>query len=352
MPHPASGQGSLPPQAGRVDWVDIAKGFCIVFVVMMHSTLGVEAAAGETGFMGLVVAFAKPFRIPDFFLIAGLFLPFVIDRPWARYFDRKVLHFAYFYALWVTIQFAFKAPAFASEYGPVGAVQLYLLSFVEPFGTLWFIYMLPIFFALTKAVRHVPVWIVFSLAAVLEIAPIHTGWLLIDEFASRYVYFYLGYALASHLFALAERVRAHALLGFIGVAAWALTNGLAVFSGVADWPFVSLLVGLMGASAVVAVSVLLTTSRIGEPLRYAGERSLIIYLAFFLPMAVTRTVLLKTGIIPDVGMISLLVTLAGVVGPLVFASMIARLGILGFLFERPSWARLNPMPRRGLVPAE
>ena len=28
---------------GRVDWVDYAKGFCIVMVVMMHSTLGVEA---------------------------------------------------------------------------------------------------------------------------------------------------------------------------------------------------------------------------------------------------------------------------------------------------------------------
>ena len=27
---------------GRVDWVDYAKGFCIIFVVMMHSTLGVE----------------------------------------------------------------------------------------------------------------------------------------------------------------------------------------------------------------------------------------------------------------------------------------------------------------------
>ena len=33
------------PQAARVDWVDYAKGFCIVMVVMMHSTLGVELAA-------------------------------------------------------------------------------------------------------------------------------------------------------------------------------------------------------------------------------------------------------------------------------------------------------------------
>ena len=59
---------------GRVDWVDYAKGFCIIMVVMMHSTLGVEAAAGETGWMHHVVEFARPFRMPDFFLISGLFL--------------------------------------------------------------------------------------------------------------------------------------------------------------------------------------------------------------------------------------------------------------------------------------
>ena len=39
------------PQTGRVDWVDYAKGFCIVMVVMMHSTLGVEQAAGHEGWM-------------------------------------------------------------------------------------------------------------------------------------------------------------------------------------------------------------------------------------------------------------------------------------------------------------
>jgi uncharacterized membrane protein YcfT len=57
------------PLAGspvRVDWVDYAKGICIVMVVMMHSVLGVEAAAGQTGFMHWLVMFAKPFRMPDF----------------------------------------------------------------------------------------------------------------------------------------------------------------------------------------------------------------------------------------------------------------------------------------------
>src|SRR5688572_30702238 len=130
----------------RVDWVDCAKGFCIIMVVMMHSTLGVGDAVGREGFMHTVVAFAKPFRMPDFFLISGLFLARVIDRDWRTYLDRKVVHFAYFYVLWVTIQFALKAPMLAAEHGWSNLSGLYLFSFIEPFGTLWFIYMLPIFF--------------------------------------------------------------------------------------------------------------------------------------------------------------------------------------------------------------
>src|SRR6201990_3237285 len=119
------------PAASRVDWVDYAKGICIVMVVMMHSVLGVEAAAGQTGFMHALVAFAKPFRMPDFFLISGLFLAIVIDRDWRTYLDRKVVHFAYFYVLWVTIQFGFKASSFAAHSGWSHVGLLYLQSFIE-----------------------------------------------------------------------------------------------------------------------------------------------------------------------------------------------------------------------------
>src|SRR5262252_7383604 len=144
------------PHSERVDWVDYAKGFCIVMVVMMHSTLGVEAALGHEGWLHHAVAFAKPFRMPDFFLISGLFLARVISRDWRTYLDRKVVHFAYFYVLWVTLQFAVKAPHFAAQHGWLGVLWLYAESFIEPFGILWFIYLLPIFFVVTKATRRVP----------------------------------------------------------------------------------------------------------------------------------------------------------------------------------------------------
>ena len=66
-------------------------------VVMMHSTLGVELAAGKVGYMHHVVEFSRPFGMSDFFLILGLFLSRVVDRDWQTYLDRKVLHVAYFY---------------------------------------------------------------------------------------------------------------------------------------------------------------------------------------------------------------------------------------------------------------
>ena len=93
----------------RVDWVDYAKGICIILVVMMHSTLGVEKAAGELSWLNGFIEWARPFRMPDFFLISGLFLASRIDRPWRQYLDTKLVHFAYFYILWMTIQFAMKS---------------------------------------------------------------------------------------------------------------------------------------------------------------------------------------------------------------------------------------------------
>src|SRR3954453_13654279 len=154
---------AAPVAGARAAWVDYAKGICIVMVVMMHSVLGVERAADQTGFMHVLVAFAKPFRMPDFFLISGLFLSVVIDRDWRTYLDRKVVHFVYFYLLWVTIQFGFKAPSFAAASGWAHVGMLYLESFIEPFGTLWFIYLLPVFFVITKLTRRAPrsaIWIV------------------------------------------------------------------------------------------------------------------------------------------------------------------------------------------------
>ena len=340
------------PAGPRVELVDYAKGICIVMVVMMHSVLGVEAAAGQTGFMHALVAFAKPFRMPDFFLISGLFLSVVIDRDWRTYLDRKVVHFAYFYLLWVTIQFGFKAPGLAAESSWPHVGYLYLESFVEPFGTLWFIYLLPVFFVVTKLTRRVTPLAVFAVAALLESAHVASGWKVIDEFCARFVYFFAGYWLAAYVFALSDRARGNPALAVVALVLWALINGVLVEFGYSERPLISLALGLAGACAIIVAGTLLAHMRWLDFLRYCGEHSIVVYLAFFLPMAATRTLLLKTGAIPDIGTVSLIVTIAGVAGAILIwrAALAAR---ANFLFERPIAFWIAPKkPGAVLQPAE
>jgi uncharacterized membrane protein YcfT len=336
---------------GRVDWVDYAKGFCIILVVMMHSTLGVEAAAGRAGWLHPVVAFALPFRMPDFFMISGLFLANVIERPWRQYLDRKVVHFAYFYLLWMTIQFAFKAPLLAQEYGAGEMARLYLLSLIDPFGTLWFIYLLPVFFVFIKLTRRVPVPVIWLFGAALEIAHVKTGWMVPDEFAARFVYCYTGYVIAQPIFALTARAQAKPLIALGGLLLWGSVNGTLVHFQYEQMPFISLLLGLIGAAAVVTAAALMAMSDLFKPLRYCGRNSIVIYLAFFLPMAATRTVLLKSGLIADVGTMAALITLAGVIGALALFWAV-RGTWARFLFERPEALHLTPPKRPALQPAE
>ena len=336
----------LAVSSERIDWVDYAKGICIIMVVMMHSVLGVEVAAGQTGFMHHVVEFARPFRMPDFFLISGLFLSRVIDRDWRTYLDRKVVHFAYFYVLWVTIQFGFKAPGLASEMGWSRTGWFYLESFIEPFGTLWFIYLLPVFFVVTKLTRHWPPLAILGGAIALEMARVNTGWTAIDEFASRFVYFYAGYLFADQVFALSGRARTRPWLALAGLAVWAIVNGALVHLGVADWLVLSLGLGVAGACAIVVAGTLLAKLDWFGALRFCGEHSIVIYLAFFLPMAATRTVLLKTGLISDIGWVSLIVTVAGVVGALAIWWLARRKGA-DFLFARPAAFWIAPAKPRG-----
>jgi uncharacterized membrane protein YcfT len=261
------------------------------------------------------------------------------------------VHFAYFYVLWVTIQFAFKAPMFAAEQGWGGVALSYLEAFIEPFGTLWFIYLLPIFFVVIKLSRNVPWPAIWLIGAALEMAHINTGWTAIDEFAHRFVYIYTGYVFASRVFDFTAGVQRAPVLALGGLALWALLNGGLVAAGVADWPLISLGLGLLGAGAVVATGALLAKSHLFDALRYCGQNSIVIYLAFFLPMAATRIVLLKTGIIADLGLVSLMVTLAGVIGALIWFWAV-RNTPFRFLFERPAWARLKPRRAPTLQPAE
>lgn len=332
---------AVRPSASRLDWVDVAKGICILLVVMMHATLGVEKATGTETSLNAFIEWARPFRMPDFFLISGLFLAARIDRPWRSYLDTKVVHFAYFYVLWLTIQFALKAPGMVADNGAAATALDYLTSFVVPFGTLWFIYLLAIYFVVTKLLQPVPRWLVLSVAALLHIFAPETGVFIVDEFSNRFIFFYSGFALAPVVLSFAERMRTSPqLLLALGLAVWAVMNALAVSSGITHVRGPDLVFSYIGIGAVIAFSVLLTEVGAGRALAYCGRNSIVIYLAFTVFMGPARIVLLKIAGAEWATMIALASALAGVLGALALQRLVSGTRA-DFLFVRPAMFRLS-----------
>lgn len=331
--------------AAHIAWIDYAKGFTIVLVVMLYANEMIESAAGLKGWLDYVVAFARPFRMPDFFLISGVLLPFAIERSWRLYLDRKVAHFAYFYVLWLTILVAFESPWIAAKAGWPGVGLLYLKSFVHPYSLLWFIYLLAVFFVVTKLVRRVPPALVWTLAAALQVAGLESGIKVLDKFAMYYVFFYTGYLLSPQVRRLADCVAARPAPGLAALGAWGVTEAYLVFAGYAGLPGVGLALGLLGAAAVVALSALMSKTRWAAPLAYCGRHSIVIYLAFFIPLTVTRQLLAYSGWVSDVGWMALIGTLGAVLGALAMHRLVKGTR-LAFLFERPARFFLSQTLRR------
>lgn len=331
----------------RVAWVDYSKGICIVAIVCLLASRYVQGLAGTEGWVQYWVDFAHPFRTDAFFVIAGLFLSRTIDRSWRGYLDKKVVHFGYFFALWSS--FYFVAAVFNGEFADGRPLWLhYLYWYVEPFKQLWFIEMLPIFFLVTRLVRRVPWIIVLTLAAMLQIWGPESDFRQVERFCERYVFFYAGYIFAPLVFTLAKAAASARVKAVLLLVVWAAVNEWLVLADVAEAPVVGLLLGFAGSGAVVAVASLLSGSRSMDWLRYLGEHSIILFLAFY-PFTVLagRTVAQLEGL--DVGWQTVIVTIVSVTAPILLYWAVRRTPFK-FIFDRPRWASLERRSSAKVLP--
>ncbi len=350
----------------RLDWVDMAKGLSIFLVVTMYCASSIGEETGQSGFLHWTIAFAMPFRMPEFFLLSGLFLSQVIDRPWRAFADRRVVHYFYFYALWALIHIIFKVGLVAGN--PVGAAGYLAWAIIEPYGVLWFIYMLAVFGLVSKLLHDIraPHWVVLGVAAILQMANIKTGSYLVDQSAAYYIYFYAGYVFAPQLFRLADWSVNHVARALAVLTIWAVINAVMVFSpgfrmdpvhiemGWGARPGLHLILALAGSAAICVIASLLNRLPWMSWLRWMGTKSLAIYVAFVLPMGIAREILVRLGI-NEPNLTGALMMVAAIVGPLVLWWITGKTGFGKFLFERPAWAHL-PGTRRdtkaSAVPAE
>jgi len=333
-------------RSDRYGWVDVAKGICIVAVVCLYARSAIAHAFGSAGWLEAWTAFARPFRMPDFFLLSGLFLGMVIDRPWRSYLDTKVVHYVYFLALWVALVYGYEA-AFMPDFPGRGesallAVKRYFYYLYHPDHMLWFIQVLPMYFVVTRLARQaLPSWVVFAGAAALMLWRVDSGIAAFDNFCQYYVFFLCGYLFASQIFRFADQVKQRPGLAWPLFLVWIFVNQAAVSAGWTSSSTGALVFGFIGISAVIAVSCLVAGVRGLSWLRFLGANSIVVYLGFYIPLQVFIALYQRSGWAWDIDVLATVLVVASTAAP-VLLFLGVRNTRARFLFERPAWARLPP----------
>jgi uncharacterized membrane protein YcfT len=327
----------------RYHWVDYAKGICILAVVSLYANSSAVFYFQTSGLTQYWVDFAKPFRMPDFFLISGLFLARAIDKPWRHYFDRKVFHYLYFFGLWTFISWCLMIAKGELKESPVDSIKsLISMLVLWPHHQLWFILMLPLYFFATRLTKSIPVWVMFPVLCLLQMfPPYHFSIYTLNDFGERYVYFYAGYAFAPFFFSFAEKVKQAGLWVLLGILAWVTINSFLVFSGFAKHTPVLLVLGFAGALGVISLAVLLEKARIFNWVRYLGEHSIAIYLPFnWFMFAIAYLVASKFN--GGLAGVYILVIMSGsILASIALYIVTKKITTLSFLFVRPNWIRLS-----------
>lgn len=329
----------------RYAWVDFAKGFCIVAVVALWVSHEFEARGltSQITWLNRFVWFAGPFRMPDFFLISGLFLSRVIDRPWKSYLDTKVVHYLYFFLLWTLIivptmwLIGRDTPDTVAQ--AAGQIGDKLIG--TPFAMLWFIMFLSIYFVFIRLTRWVPTWLMFPAAVAMMLFPLTTGQYHLDRFGVYFVYAYAGHVFANRFFALAEWTRSHKRLAIALLLVWVVVNKFAVQAGWAEVRPPLLVLAFVGISAVVMASSLVCDFRQATWITYLGKNSIAVYLGFYIPMVLIVEAMRRSPLAEQLGLIGA-AAVVGSVAISVGAFVLAKRFGLGFLYVRPAWARLVP----------
>ncbi|MBQ1044660.1 MULTISPECIES: pyridoxal-phosphate dependent enzyme [unclassified Micromonospora] len=355
-------EGSAPP-GDRVVWADVAKGACIVLVVLWHVVvkdyLRIDWRVGlpVPGAWGLLGEQLLPLRMPLFFAISGIFAANAVARPWRLSGRPRIARNLYLYAVWLLIHTALLAlaPGFPTDRATNPGELLAQLT-VTP-SNLWYLYALALYFVIAKALRRVHPAVLLTAAGVLS-AVAATG--LLDSPGNRgqvyqnLVFFLAGVHLKPYLTRWADGVSTRRLAAAgaaygIGLAAMAL-------AGAQSRPGVYLLVSVAAVAFGLTAAARLARHRLAGPaLARLGRRTLPVYVIHMPVLALLDRLLAAPVAGLDGPARALLVTVYPVVlTALVLAlSLAAHRGLtaLGarWLFDLPRRAHSNPegeiMPR-------
>ena len=139
--------------AGRVEWIDAAKGIGIILVVIGHTLRGLETAdvlSFEGGF-GEVDEAIYSFHMPLMFFLSGLFIHKALPQSWFRYILKQAQRLVWPLVLWTYIFFLCKIVAGGAANNTVGWQNFPFIP-LPPKAHFWFLWALFLGFLIIKGV--------------------------------------------------------------------------------------------------------------------------------------------------------------------------------------------------------
>lgn len=280
FPAPATPQDAAgSPRGSRQRWADVAKGACILLVVLhhlVHKQLDFVVPLDHLHWQDVwadVTWVLKPVRMPLFFLVSGYFAARAIHRPWTDV-RRRVVTSVWLYAVWLPLLTAFLAvetlmPANRPQSWTELAGQVLL-----PATSLWFIHAMATYFLLARGLRSLPRGVVLTLAAI--VCGSVSLWGLEENnriaFLSHFVYFAAGafFPDVVRRVAAADLPLKRLLVGYVSATAAMTLVHLPLSLEILALSTLSLPLG-------VSVARRLDATALGEPLAWLGRNTLQVY---------------------------------------------------------------------------
>jgi uncharacterized membrane protein YcfT len=290
-----------PSPSRRVEWADVAKGGCIVLVVLWHVIMkhylqiDWHLSVPLPGAWGAFGDQLLPLRMPVFFCVSGLFAAGAVHRPWRVAARGRIARFYYLYVLWFAIHTV--VLSLVPRFDTLSARNLtdILEQLTITPTNLWYLLALAIYFAVARLTRALPAAVVLGAAFLLSAAA-SAGLLAAPgnrgQLYQNLLFFLAGLRLKPWLERWAREPRTRWLLAgsavYLAVVPLVRHFGAAQWFGV--WPVLSALAVLLGVAAAVEAHHRLAVASV---LARLGRRTLPIYVMHLPILAVLHAVLLS-----------------------------------------------------------
>jgi uncharacterized membrane protein YcfT len=231
-----AGEGMAPRvRKERLAWPDLARGACMMLVVLLHSDHALRHIGENDEHLHLLNELLVPLRQPLFFLISGMLGAGILSRGVSGVLVHRVGRYAWLYILWWAL--ARYIHTSLDPYGPFGMDDFFMTpaSLGELFRTShddhWFFYALAIFFGLALLLSRLPDRVHAAIALLIALPGLfdlgtRTGYTVLD-WLWYYPLFAFGARRSALLWAWAPRLGQWPVLIGVGLL-WALATRYAV----------------------------------------------------------------------------------------------------------------------------